>query len=54
MTAELTLRSEKGAPLTNQEVDDNFQNLSDAIDEVSANIEGVAADAALVLAIALG
>ena len=30
----LTLRAIKGAPLTHQEVDDNFQNLSDGIDAI--------------------
>jgi len=44
----------KNAPLTNQEVDTNFINLKDGVEQVEASIEGVAGDVALVLAIALG
>ena len=44
----------KGAPLTNAEVDQNFINLRDRVEEVNDSIEGVANDVALVLAIALG
>ena len=44
----------KGAPLTNAEVDQNFINLNDRVEQVNDSIEGVANDVALVLAIALG
>lgn len=44
----------KGSPLTNAEVDQNFINLNDRVEEVNDSIEGVANDVALVLAIALG
>jgi len=44
----------KGSPLTNAEVDQNFINLNDRVEEVNDSIEGVASDVALVLAIALG
>lgn len=44
----------KNEPLTNAEVDQNFINLNDRVEQVDASIEGVASDVALVLAIALG
>jgi hypothetical protein len=44
----------KGSPLTNAEVDQNFINLNDRVEEVNQTIEPVASDIALVLAIALG
>lgn len=44
----------KGSPLTNAEVDQNFINLNERVEEVNDSIEGVANDVALVLAIALG
>jgi len=63
----LTLRSVKGTPLTNQEVDDNFSNLntdkleaSNNLSDVSnadtarSNLGAASSDDALALAIALG
>ena len=44
----------KGSPLTNAEVDQNFINLNEAVQETRASIEPIANDVALVLAIALG
>lgn len=44
----------KNAPLTNQEVDTNFLNLKEGVEQVEASIDGIAGDIALVLAIALG
>lgn len=44
----------KGSPLTNAEVDQNFINLNEQIEEAQASIEPIANDVALVLSIALG
>lgn len=44
----------KGSPLTNAEVDQNFINLNERVEEVNDSIEGIANNTALVLAIALG
>jgi hypothetical protein len=44
----------KNAPLTNQEVDTNFIQLKEGVEQVEASIDGIAGDVALVLAIALG
>lgn len=43
--ATLTLRSVKGSPLTNAEVDANFSNLNDDKMEKSANLSDVASTA---------
>lgn len=56
--AELTTRvlgpTPKNSPLTNAEVDQNFLNLNDQIEQTEQSIEPIASDVALVLAIALG
>lgn len=44
----------KGAPLTNAEIDQNFINLNDRVEEVNSSIDGRANDVALELVIALG
>lgn len=44
----------KGSPLTNAEVDQNFINLRDRIEEVQSETSSQATVDALVLAIALG
>lgn len=44
----------KGSPLTNAEVDQNFINLNEQVQETQASIEPIANDVALVLSIALG
>jgi hypothetical protein len=44
----------KNSPLTNQEVDQNFLNLKQKVEEVDQSILPVANDVALVLSIALG
>lgn len=44
----------KGSPLTNAELDQNFINLNERVEEVNDSIEGIASNTALVLAIALG
>ncbi len=36
--SDITLRQTKGAPLTNDEVDDNFDNLNQGKSEKSANL----------------
>ena len=43
--ATLTLRSVKGSPLTNAEVDANFSNLNDDKMEKSSNLSDVASTA---------
>ncbi len=56
--AEITTRevgaTAKGAPLTNAEIDANFINLNQELQQVADSIEPVANDVALVLSIALG
>lgn len=56
--AEITTRvvgpTAKGSPLTNAEVDQNFINLNEHIQDTQDSIEPIANDVALVLSIALG
>lgn len=40
--SDITLRAEKGAPLTNAEVDANFENLNEGKTEKSANLSDLA------------
>jgi hypothetical protein len=40
--SDITLRAEKGAPLTNAEVDANFENLNEDKTEKSANLSDLA------------
>lgn len=44
----------KGTPLTNAEVDQNFINLNDRVEEVSESIESRSNAVAIEIAIALG
>jgi hypothetical protein len=44
----------KGSPLTNVEVDNNFININDQLEEVAASVQPTAEEMAIVFAIALG
>lgn len=44
----------KGSPLTNVEVDTNFININDQLEEVAASVQPTAEEMAIVFAIALG
>lgn len=50
----VTGQTAKGSPLTNVEVDENFINLRDRIEEAKSEAQTQAESDALVLAIALG